>query len=68
MSKIYVLYIGMVMENGKCCFYVLFILLRWKVFSNEKLFLFNFVVKFFICKFVNEKVLLIYVVKILIFY
>lgn len=68
MSKIYVLNIGMVIENWKCCFYVLFILLYWKVFSNEKLFLFNFVVKFFICKFVNEKVLLIYVVKILIFY
>lgn len=52
------------MENGKCCFYALFILLRWKIFSNEKLFLPNLVAKFLICKPVNEKALLTHAVKI----
>lgn len=55
---------GMVIENWKCCFYALFILLRWKVFSNEKLFLPNLVAKFLICKPVNEKALLTHAVKI----
>lgn len=52
------------MEIWKCCFYALFILLRWKVFSNEKLSLPNLVAKFLICKPVNEKALLTHAVKI----
>lgn len=65
MSKTHAPHIGMVyMENGKCCFYALFILLRWKVFSNEKLSLPNLVAKFLICKPVNEKALLTHAVKI----
>lgn len=64
MSKTHAPNIGMVMENGKCCFYALFILFRWKVFSNEKLFLPNLVAKFLICKPVNEKALLTHAVKI----
>lgn len=64
MSKTHAPNIGMVMENGKCCFCALFILLRWKVFSNEKLFLPNLVAKFLICKPVNEKALLTHAVKI----
>lgn len=64
MSKTHAPNIVMVMENGKCCFYALFILLRWKVFSNEKLSLPNLVAKFLICKPVNEKALLTHAVKI----
>lgn len=64
MSKTHAPNIGMVMENGKCCFYALFISLRWKVFSNEKLSLPNLVAKFLICKPVNEKALLTHAVKI----
>lgn len=64
MSKTHAPNIGMVIENWKCCFYALFILLHWKVFSNEKLFLPNLVAKFLICKPVNEKALLTHAVKI----
>lgn len=64
MSKTHAPNIGMVMENGKCCFYAQFILLHWKVLSNEKLSLPNLVAKFLICKPVNEKALLTHAVKI----
>lgn len=64
MSKTHAPHIGMVIENWKCCFYALFILLRWKVFSNENLSLPNLVAKFLICKPVNEKALLTHAVKI----
>lgn len=64
MSKTHAPNTGMVMENGKCCFYALFISLHWKVCSNEKLSLPNLVAKFLICKPVNEKALLTHAVKI----